>query len=171
MAQALRQPMTEDDVSIEKVQTATLRRHESQSSSSARISLTPAIRAAGLEDGGSFRFLPEKVAEFGMLPALGSEESADGRSVPLTRNILREGANKGTLRLVIPREALDAIPDLPAFDAIEWDDPPELTVWAGDRVLGFERQQQPESRSVTVDRDADRDGSEDADENQEATDG
>ena len=34
-----------------------------------------------------------------------------------------------------------------------------------DRILGFERQQQPESRSVTVDRDVDRD------ENQEATDG
>ena len=152
MAHAPQQPMTEDenDVAIREVQTATLRQHESQSSSSFRVSITPAIRAAGLESGGSFRFMPSEVDELGVLPALGSEESVDGRREPLARNIRREGANQGTLRLVIPREALEAIPGFPDVDAIDPEDPPELTVWAGDRMLAFEL---AERRSVTVDRD------------------
>ena len=108
MAHAPQQPMTKDenDVAIREVQTATLRQHESQSSSSFRVSIMPAIRAAGLESGGSFRFMLGEVDERGMLPALESEKSVDGRREPLARNIRREGANQGTLRLVIPREAL-----------------------------------------------------------------
>jgi hypothetical protein len=139
----------ENDVAIREVQTATLSQHESQSLSSFRASITPAIRAAGLESGGSFRFMPNESDELGMLPALGSEESVDGRRKPLARNIRREGVNQGTLRLVIPREALEAILGFSDVHVIDPDNPPELAVWAGDRMLAFEL---AERSSVTVDR-------------------
>ena len=50
--------------------------------------------------------------------------------------------------------------------SIDWDDPPDLAVWAGDRMLAFEL---TESRSVTIDRDGDG-GAEDST-NQEAANG
>jgi len=155
-------PMSDDEVSIDEIQTVTVRERRSQHGNSIVVSLTPAIRAAGLEGGGWFRFQPEAIDEIGMVPAIGFGPDKDVSSGPLTRKILSEGS--GTLRLHIPEEALEVIPGFPEIDAIEWDDPPELTVWAGDRMLAFEL---AESCSVTIDRDR----SEAVDENQEATDG
>ena len=59
------------------------------------------------------------------------------------------GYESGTLRLVIPREALEAIPGFSDVDAVDSEDPPELTLWAGDRMLAFEL---AERCSVTVNR-------------------
>ena len=59
----------------------------------------------------------------------------------------------------------------PPVEEIDWDDPPELSVWAGDRMLAFEL---AESRSMTIDHrtgdDDGRSGGEDGDD-QEETDG
>lgn len=103
---------------------------------------------AGLEDGGSFRFDPSSVAEIGMLAAIGSEESVDGRSERYARNIREEGRYGETLRLVVPHEALA---ELTAPESIDWEDPPEVNVWAGDRLLAFEMAE-PEERAVEIDR-------------------
>ena len=66
------------------------------------------------------------------------------------------GLEGQTLRLVIPRDALSELLDP---DSIDWDDPPEVSVWAGDRMLAFELAE-PEERTVNITREA---GGEDTD--------
>lgn len=83
-----------------------------------------------------------------MLAAIGSEEPGDGRSDRFTRNIRHEGAGGGTLRLALPRDALAELIDP---DTIDWEDPPEVNVWAGDRLLALEVAE-PEERTVEIDR-------------------
>ena len=156
MAQ-LKPTMDETKVDIREVQTASLRRDKA-SEGTIIISATEAIRAAGLEDGGSFRFDPHTVEEIGMLAALGSEQQADGRSDPFARNIRHEGAQGKTLRLVIPREALSQLIDP---GSIDWENPPELNVWVGDRLLAFELAN-PGKQTVHIDRDAGQEDVEDA---------
>ena len=141
--------LAEDETDIQKVQTVPLRRIGTDENS-VIVSITDAVRAAGLEDGGSFRFMPGAVEELGMLPALGEEQEVDGRSERLTRNIYREGAGESTLRLIIPPSALREIVDP---ESIDWEDPPEVNVWAGDRLLAFELAE-PEERTVAIDREA-----------------
>jgi len=149
MAMAPTQPMTDnDDVEIREVQTAKVRREGTDENWSAIVSITKAIRAAGLEDGGSFRFDPLAAEELGMVPALGSPETADGRSEALTRNVRKEGAGGNTLRLVLPDDVLEAL-DL-TDDEIGGDEPAEVSVWAGDQLVAFEPL---EERTVEVDRD------------------
>jgi len=132
------------------------------------VSLTQAIRVAGLEDGGSFRFDPSAIEELGMLPAIGSEEVLPTARNSLVRKILKEGVGGSTLRLHIPEDALEAIPGFPPIDEIDWDDPPELSVWAGDQMLAFEL---AESRSVTIDRSAGDSDEEEGGSNPEGADG
>jgi hypothetical protein len=142
--------MTEhdEDVDIREVQTAKVRRQGTDENWSAIVSITEAIRQAGLEDGGSFRFDPAAIEEIGMVPALGSDETVDGRTQPLTRNIKREGKRESpSLRLVLPDEVLEALGI--TDDEIGGDDPVEVTVWAGENLLGFERS---EERTVAIDR-------------------
>jgi hypothetical protein len=143
-------PMTaSENANIREVQTATLRRQNPERGT-VIVSIPEAIATAGLEDGGSFRFDPSSVEEIGMLAAIGSEESVDGRSERYARNIREEGRYGETLRLVIPHEALAELLDP---DSIDWEDPPEVNVWAGDRLLAFELAD-PEERTVHIDRDA-----------------
>jgi len=130
-------PLMSDDVDIREVETAKLRRQGTEEHWSVIVSITEAIRQAGLEDGGSFRFDPDAADELGMVPAIGSEETVDGRSEPLARNVKQEGAGGSTLRLVLPDEVLEALGIAP--DEIDWDNPSEVTVWAGDQLLAFER--------------------------------
>lgn len=85
-----------------------------------------------------------------MVPALGSEQEADGRSERLTRNIYREGADEKTLRLIIPPAVLREIVDPESMD---WANPPEVAVWAGDRMLAFELAE-TEEQTVHIDRNA-----------------
>jgi hypothetical protein len=140
----------DDDVDIREVQTASLRRNKS-GEQSVIVSITEAIRAAGLEDGGSFRFAPGSVEEIGMLAAIGSEETVDGRSERFARNVRREGGDRYTLRLVIPHDALSQLTDP---DEINWEAPPEVNVWAGNRLLAFEMAD-PAERTVNIDTEAD----------------
>lgn len=135
-----------DSESIREIQTAQLRR-ESAGENTYLVSVTPAIRAAGLEDGGSFRFDPHAVPELGMLPAIGSEVEVDGRGDPLARNIRQQGTGGQTLRLVIPHEGLEALGIDPA--TMDDDNPPELNVWVGEQLLAFEL---PEQREVEINR-------------------
>lgn len=137
-----------EDVDIQEVQNVPLRRDKT-TQRSVIVSITEAIRAAGLGDGGSFRFQPGSVDEIGLLVALGSEETVDGRSERFARNIRTEGEGFETLRLVIPSEALETLVDP---EDIDWDAPPEVTVWVGDRLLAFELAN-PEERTVPIDRD------------------
>lgn len=136
--------MTED-VDIREVQIAPLR----FDNNSVVIRASAAIEAAGLADGGSLRFDPAAVDELGLLPALGSPTSADGRREPLTRSIQHKGAGQ-TLSVAIPPAALEAL-GIDADD-VDWDNPPELTVWAGPQLIALER---PEQRTISVDRDVD----------------
>jgi hypothetical protein len=146
----LTNPMPEDEIDIQEAQTAPLRRIGADESS-VIISITDAIHAAGLGDGGSFRFVPGAAEELGMVPALGSEQEADGRSEQLTRPIYHEGEGGKTLRLIIPPAVLREIAD---SDSIDWEDPPEVNVWVGDRMLAFELAESEEC-TVEIDRDVD----------------
>lgn len=138
-----------EEADVREVETVPLRRGKSDGNSVV-VSVTDAIRAAGLADGGSFRFMPGSVAEIGMLAALGSEEQVDGRREQFSRNIRSEGGSGYTRRLVVPRDALAELIDP---DSINWDDPPEMNVWAGDRLLAFEMAD-PEERTIEIGRDA-----------------
>ena len=137
-----------EDINVREVQTATLRRQRADRGT-VLVSIPEAIAAAGLEDGGSFRFDPSSVEETGMLVAIGSEEAVDGRSERFARTIREDGRYGETLRVVIPHEALSQLVDP---ESIDWEDPPEVNVWAGDRLLAFEMAD-PEERTVEVDRD------------------
>lgn len=145
---------TDEEADVREVETVPLRREKSDEQTIV-VSITDAIRAAGLEDGGSFRFVPGSVEEIGMLAALGSEEAIDGRSERFTRNIRSEGGDRYTRRLVIPREAVGELIDT---DSIDWENPPEVDVWAGDRMLAFELADR-EERTIRVEGDADNDTS------------
>lgn len=147
---ALSQHMVDEDVPIQQVQTVPLRLRQR----SVLVSITEAIKVAGRADGGSFRFDPAAYDELGMVPALGSGERVDGRRSEhgLARNVHKEGGS-GTLRLVIPPEVLDTLGI--DTDDVDWDNPPELTVWAGADLLAFSR---PEERTVSIDRDGEDDG-------------
>ncbi|RJT07516.1 hypothetical protein [Halococcus sp. IIIV-5B] len=136
-----------EDVEITEVQTVALRRQRADRGT-VIVSIPEAIQAAGLEDGGSFRFDPGSVEEIGMLAAVGGEESVDGRSEPLARNIRKEGRDGETLRLVIPQKALSELVDP---ESIDWEDPPEVNVWAGERLLAFEIADTAE-RTINFDR-------------------
>jgi hypothetical protein len=136
------------DATVQKVQTARLRQQDS-GTEAVIVTVSDAIQAAGLEDGGSFRFVPSSVEETGMLAVLGSEESADGRSDRYARNIRQEGRGQ-TRSLVIPPDALRELLDP---ESIDWEDPPEVDVWAGDRMLAFDLAE-PEERTVNIDPDA-----------------
>ncbi|MFW6382522.1 MAG: hypothetical protein ACOCZD_00605 [Haloferacaceae archaeon] len=136
-----------EDTPIREVQTAKVRREGTDENWSAIVSITKAIRAAGLEEGGSFRFDPGAVAELGMVPALGSPDTVDGRSEPLSRNIRQEGTGGKTLRLVLPDDVLEAL-DIDD-DEVGGDAPVEVTVWAGEQLVAFERS---EERTVEIDR-------------------
>jgi hypothetical protein len=138
-----------EDIDIREVQTVTLRRQRADRGT-VIVSIPEAISAAGLEDGGSFRFDPSSVEEIGMLAAIGSEETVDGRSERYARNIREEGRYGETLRLVIPHEALSQLVDP---ESIDWEDPPEVNVWAAHRLLAFELAD-PEERTIQFDRDA-----------------
>lgn len=125
-----------EDVDIREVEIVPIRRQGTEEHWSAMVAITQSIREAGLEDGGSFQFDPDAADELGMVPAFGSEETVDGRRNPLTRNV-KHGSGETALRLVIPKDVLEALGIDP--DEIDWDDPPEVTVWAGDQLLAFER--------------------------------
>lgn len=141
----LKNPMVEDEIDIQKVQTVPFRWTGAEEST-VIVSITEAIRVAGLAGGGSFRFDPRAAEELGMVPARGSEQEVDGRSEKLTRNIYREGAGEKTLRLVIPPEAVREIVDP---ETIDRDNPPEIDVWAGDHLLAFELAE-AEERTVHI---------------------
>ena len=156
MALSKTKSMTEnEDIDVREVQTATLRRQRADRGT-VIVSIPEAIAAAGLEDGGSFRFDPSSVDEIGMLAAIGSEKTVDGRSERYARNIREEGRYGETLRLVIPREALSELLDP---ETIDWEDPPEVNVWAGDRLLAFEMAD-PEERTVEINREPPQEDSE-----------
>lgn len=137
--------MLKGDTDIRKVQKATLRHNEV--SESTVISITEAIRVAGLENGGSFHFDPNSIEENGMLTAIGSKENVDGRSERYARNIRHEGEEGGTLGLVIPHELLEKLIEP---KSIESEEPSEVAVWAGDRLLAFEMGK-AEERTVHID--------------------
>ena len=140
--------MSENEISIKEVQTATLRKRTSQSGETYLISLTPALREAGIEEGELSFQVGEYVDEMGLVPAFDAE--LDESPATLTRKILKEGSGRGTLRVHIPKEVLEALPGFPDVDAIDWENPPELTVLAGPEMVAFEYN---EPRSVTLGRD------------------
>ena len=147
------------DATVRKVQTTRLRQ-QSSATEAVIVTISEAIRAAGLEDGGSFLFDPSSVEEIGMLAAIGSEETVDGRSERYARNIRNEGRGQ-TRSLVISADALEELLDP---ESIDWENPPELNVWVGDRMLAFELAG-TEERTVNIDHEAadeDADGGEGA---------
>lgn len=139
----------DENVEISEVQTGTLRKLNR----SMIVRATKAIRATGVEEG-AFEFYPESVEELGMLVAMKSDEAIDARSDPLVRTVHREGEGGKTLGISFPREGLQALEIDP--DTIDWDDPPEFSIWAGDGVLGFELAAK-QHRSVAIGRDRDQD--------------
>lgn len=147
MAISEQKPMPDEDVPIQQVQRAKLRQHGNRS---VVVAITEAVEVAGRADGGSFRFDPAAYDELGMVPALGSPEEVDGRRSEheLARNVRKEGA--GTLRIVLPEAVLDTLGF--EFDEIDWENPPEVSVWAGPDLLAFGA---PEERTVSIDRDLD----------------
>ena len=142
--------MTDDSFPITEIGTVPIRYH----SSTYRVSITDAVERAGLEDGGAFIFDPDAIDELGgLLPALGTENKADGRRSKFGRSIAVEGnEQRRVFRIAIPPEALEELGyDLDEVRAAdEEDNPLGITVHAGPELLAFER---PSEQTISVDRD------------------
>jgi hypothetical protein len=114
------------------------------------LRMTDALAAAGLDAGGSLRFDPSVVEDdHGLLLAFGSSSHIDGRRYPLASSIQ---AKSDTLSVAIPSDGLRALGIDP--NGIDWDQPPKLTVWAGEQLIALE---QPSQRRISVEQPSDRD--------------
>lgn len=126
-----------DESPIKHVQTARIRYEEGHDRY--RLTLTPAIRAAGLGEDAVFRFIPEEVDNLGVVPALGSEDASGHVRDNRTYSVISGGATGDAFRLQIPEAALDALGIDTSTAAAETDDLPLLDVYAGDRMIAFDR--------------------------------
>ena len=101
-----------------------------------RLQLTEAIRAAGLGDSDDvmFRYVPEEVDNLGVVPALGMEESVTSPRDSRTYSVDNAG---GRNRLEISEDVLTAL-DID-IDAVKAGDGPLLDVFAGDRMIAFDK--------------------------------
>jgi len=125
-----------EDVPVRHVQTAKIRYRPD--TDQYRVSLTGAIRAAGLGANAMFRYLPEEVDELGLVPALGAEEGElpnDER----TYSVVGTGPDMGTLRLQIPETVLAALGIDTDPEAAQAGELPLLDVYAGDRMIAFDK--------------------------------
>ena len=126
-----------DETAIRHVQTAPIR---ADTNGTYRVTITAAIRAAGLGDGALFRYIPEEVDNLGVVPALGSEGGKGSLRDQRTYTVEGAGETGTALRLSIPEVALDAlgidVEDIPG----PGDDgkPPLVDVFAGDRMIAFD---------------------------------
>jgi hypothetical protein len=101
-----------------------------------RLQLTEAIRAAGLGDSDDvmFRYVPEEVDNLGVVPALGMEESVTSPRDSRTYSVDNAG---GRNRLEISEDVLTAL-DID-IDAVKAGNGPLLDVFAGDRMIAFDK--------------------------------
>ena len=111
-----------------------------------RLQLTEAIRAAGLGDSDDvmFRYVPEEVDNLGVVPALGMEESVTSPRDSRTYSVDNAG---GRNRLEISEDVLTAL-DID-IDAVKAGNGPLLDVFAGDRMIAFDK-----SSAIAVSTDA-----------------
>ncbi|HET7322756.1 MAG TPA: helix-hairpin-helix domain-containing protein, partial [Halococcus sp.] len=110
-----------------------------------RLQLTEAIRAAGLGGGDAmFRYIPEEAENLGVVPALGMEESITSPRDGRTYSVDSAG---GRNRLEIPEDVLTAL-DID-IDAVKAGNGPLLDVFAGDRMIAFDK-----SSAIAVSADA-----------------
>lgn len=125
----------DENVPIRHVQTARVR-YDDQTGQF-KLTLTPAIRAAGLDQNAMFRFIPEEVDNLGLVPALGSKSGTGNLRDERTYSVSPAGAAGEVLRLQIPEDALDALGI--DTDAAKEDEAPLLDVFAGDRMIAFDK--------------------------------
>ena len=125
-----------ENVPIRHIQTVHIRYDEH--TGKYRLTLTPAIRAAGLDANAMFRYLPEEVDELGLVPALGVEDGITSPRDGRTYSVVAEG--KGDVfRLQIPETALEALGIEPDPETAKEGNLPMLDVFAGDRMIAFDR--------------------------------
>ena len=132
------QASEDNETAIRHVQTAPIRE---DTNGTYRVTITAAIRAAGLGGGALFRYSPEEVDNLGVVPALGSNGGAGSVRDQRTYTVEGGGETGGALRLTIPETALDALGiDIEAIPGPGTDDemPPLVDVFAGDRMIAFD---------------------------------
>jgi hypothetical protein len=128
-----------EDVPVSHVQTVPIR-YEDRGDGKGRyhVGITPAIRAAGLDSDGMFRFIPEEADELGVVPALGSEEGEGHVRDNRTYSVSYTGSKEDkALRLTVPDDALAALGIEPDPEAAQAGELPLLDVYAGDRMIAF----------------------------------
>ena len=133
------QAAEDDETAIRHVQTAPIRE---DTNGTYRVTITAAIRAAGLGDGALFRYIPEEVDNLGVVPALGSEGGKGSLRDQRTYTVEGAGETGTALRLSIPKAALDAlgidVEVIPGPGADHGEMPPLVDVFAGDRMIAFD---------------------------------
>lgn len=131
------QPDEQEEAPIRHIQTVSIH-HEKPKNRKTRywVSITPSIRAAGLDGDAVFRFIPEEADELGVVPALGSEEGGGNRRDNRTYSV-RPGATDSTLRLTVPEAALEALGI--ETEAAQGDELPMLDVYSGDYMIAFDK--------------------------------
>lgn len=152
-----------EDVPIRHVQTVPLR-YDDHTTGEGRftVGITPAIRAAGLDVDGMFRFIPEEADELGVVPALGSEEGEGHMRDNRTYSVSYTGSKEDkALRLTVPDDALAAL-GIESDKAKADDNPPLLDVYAGDYLLAFGKSEaiSVPTDTLPADFEGDEDGSE-----------
>lgn len=123
------------DITLEQIQTVTLRRRSLDRATSV-VSVTDAVRATGLGAGATFHFDPSSVEMLGVLLAFGEPGLERGHRARFARAVHRLSTDPETFELEIPSEGLRAL-DIVSHASGSEKPLPELTVWAGSQLLGF----------------------------------
>lgn len=131
----------DENVPIRHVQTVPIRYEDRGDGKGLyHVGITPSIHAAGLDADGMFRFIPEEVDELGVVPALGSDEGDGHIRDSRTYSVRYTGSKEDkALRLTIPEAALEALDIEPDPEAAQAGELPLLDVYAGDRLIAFDK--------------------------------
>jgi hypothetical protein len=130
-----------ENIPIRHVQTVPIQ-YEDRGDGKGRyhVGITPAIRAAGLDSDGMFRFIPEEADELGVVPALGSEEGEGHTRDSRTYSVRYTGSKEDkALRLTIPDDALAALGIELDSEAAQAGELPLLDVYVGDYMIAFDK--------------------------------
>ena len=130
MAQPATQVMSTESepLPIRHVQTVRVRE---RGKNERRVTITEAVRAAGLDGGATFQFKPFEYDELGVIPALGSPA---GESAPKDRNT-RKATTDGhvSIQIALPKQVIEVLEDATG----NTDDPIFVDVFAGERMVAI----------------------------------
>jgi hypothetical protein len=127
----------QEPLPIRHVQTVEIRYNEERNDF--RITVSAAVKAAGLGKGATFQFKPHEIEELGVIPALGAAADEDAPRDQNTRTVV--GRTEGWLELALPRSVVDSLAESLGIEVDEGgnlsEQLPLVDIFAGDRMIAL----------------------------------